>query len=172
VVTWHGTLSAAKAGDYPLEMTLPVSMEYREQAQAAPAQRPRGRSLRDLFGGQLPFGAGSPFGSMFDDSFFDSVFDEPLLQGFGQLGRTVQRDLDLHGRAGNAHVEALPSAGRPADFSGAVGQFEIGAQLAQPALTQGEPAELQLNVHGTGNFGQFTPPTLDANTDWKTYKGH
>ena len=114
-VTWRGALTAAKPGDFALDMTLPVTMQYREQASAQPAQQQR-RSLRDLFGGHLPlggssmFGAGSPFDSMFNDPFFDSMFDEPLLTQFGQLGRVVNRDLDLHGRAGTAHVEALPSA--------------------------------------------------------------
>lgn len=177
-VTWRGSLTAAKAGSFPLAMTLPVSMQYREQAPAAPTARTQGRSLRDLFGGRSPFGGsslfgpGSPFDSLFNDPFFDSMLDEPLLNGFGQLGRMVNRDIDLHGRAGTARVEALPAAGRPADFGGAVGRFDIDAQLAQPTLTQGEPVDLQLSVRGTGNFGQFSAPTLPDSSDWKAYAGH
>ncbi len=174
-VTWRGSLTAAKSGDFPLDMTLPVSMQYREQAQTLPAQ-PRSKSLRDLFGhfplGGSPFGAGSPFDSLLNDPFFDSMFDEPLLQGFGQPGHVVNRDLDLHGRAGKAHVEALPSENRPADFAGAVGQFEIEARLAQPTLTQGEPVDMQVTVSGRGNFGQFSLPTLQDDSQWKAYKGH
>ena len=178
-VTWRGSLTAAKAGDFPLDMTLPVTMQYREQAQPEPGQqRTRGRTLRDLFGGQLPFGGGSvfgqgsPFDRLFDDSFFDSMLDEPMLQGFGEPGRMVQRDLDLHGRAGTAHVAALPSTGRPADFSGAVGQFELEARLPQPTLVQGEPVDLEVTVQGTGNFGQFSLPPWKGSSAWKTYSGH
>jgi hypothetical protein len=134
--------------------------------------------LRELFGSHFPFGgrsvfgAGSPFDSMLNDPFFDSMFDEPLLPDLGRLGRVVNRDLDLHGRAGAAHVEPLPSAGRPTDFGGAVGQFEIEARLAQATLTQGEPVDLQLTVQGKGNFGQFSAPTLQDSADWHAYSAH
>lgn len=170
-VTWRGALTAAKPGDFSLDMTLPVSLQYREQAPPQPA-RQQHRSLRDLFGARSVFGAGSPFDSMLNDPFFDSMFDEPLLSDFGQPGRLVNRDLDLHGRAGAAHVQALPSAGRPADFGGAVGQFEIEARLAQATLTQGEPVDLQLTVQGKGNFGQFSAPTLQDSADWNAYSAH
>jgi hypothetical protein len=51
VATWTTTLSAVKAGDYPLNLDLPVTVQVPERA-----------SRHD----------NSPFGSMLDDSFFDN----------------------------------------------------------------------------------------------------
>lgn len=172
-VTWRGSITAVKPGKHRLEMTLPVSMQYREATEPAPASpAPRRRSLRDLFGGAFGsslFGTGSPFDSMLDDPFFDSAFDQPMFSGLASLGRVVTRDIDLHGRAGTADVLALPSHGRPDDYSGAVGHFELDAQLAEASLVQGEPADLTYTLRGEGNFGQFSAPTLEASPAWKAY---
>jgi hypothetical protein len=162
-VTWRGALTAVKAGDHPLDMSLPVSLQYRE---LRPTQAQPRRSLRDLFGDN------SPFGAMAHDPFFDSMLDQPMFDGFLDPGQIVTRDIRLHGRAGSAHVSPLPEAGKPSDFSGAVGQFELQASLPQTALMRGEPVELHFSISGSGNFGQFTMPGLADSDNWKTYAPH
>ena len=55
VVTWTSALSAVKAGDYPLNLDLPVMVRVRERAQR--------------------FGGGRSFDDLFSDSFFDNFFE-------------------------------------------------------------------------------------------------
>jgi hypothetical protein len=167
VVTWRGVLTAAKPGQHALEMTLPLSLEYQERM---PSARPRS-SLRDLLGS--PFAGDSPFDAIMNDPFFASAFDrsmlDPMLPDVFASGRVVQRDVTLRAGAAKASVRALPSAGRPDDFTGAVGQFEVDASLAASALRQGEPVDLQVKVKGEGNFERFTARGLPDSDGLRTY---
>ena len=58
VVTWTSALSAVKAGDYPLNLDLPVMVRVQEKGAR------RNNPFKDLFGDD----------SAFDDSFFDNFF--------------------------------------------------------------------------------------------------
>lgn len=160
-VTWRGTLTAVKPGELTLGVSMPVNLEYRDM-RAAPTPRSNNR-LRDLFG------ASPLFDSMFNDPFFDSFLDQPMLGGLLEPGRIVQRELTLRAQAGRVHVLPLPERGRPEDFSGAIGQFELQVEPPATALTQGEPVDLRYAVQGRGNFGQFRGPTLAPSNDWKAY---
>jgi hypothetical protein len=164
-VTWRGLLTAAKPGDYKLDMSMPVSLQYREAAPVARPQ-PQRNTLRDLFG------ASAAFGGLPQDPFFDSLLDQPLFDGFLEPGRLVSKDLTLRGRAGLAHVSALPNEGKPADFSGAIGQFDLQADLSSTILTRGEPVDLHFTIRGSGNFGQFAAPGLATSSTWKAYAAH
>lgn len=160
VATWSGVLTAARPGKHPVEMTLPASLQYREQAQPVAGQGP---TLRDLLGG------GSPFDAFFQDPFFNSMLDRSAFGGFAEPGRVVSRDVVLRDGAGRIAVTPLPEKGRPDDFSGAVGQFELEASLAQRELTQGEPVDLSLAIRGAGNFGSFAAKGLASSESFKAY---
>jgi hypothetical protein len=164
-VTWHGVLSAVKAGDYPLDVKLPVSLQYRDLRPAArrPASAAPSSRLRDLFGNT------PGFDSLLDDPFFHSMFDEPLFNDMFDTGQVVDKDLTLRGRAGTAHVSPLPAAGRPRDFSGAIGQFQLQTRASETNLRQGEPSELHITLRGSGNFGQFSAPHLASDARWNAY---
>jgi hypothetical protein len=58
-------------------------------------------------------------------------------------------------------VKPLPEAGQPADFSGAVGQYNIALRLMKAELQQGEPGKLQVMISGNGNFPLVTAPTIE-----------
>ncbi len=59
----------------------------------------------------------------------------------------------------DVEVKPLPQAGRPACFSGAVGQYTMSASLDRQALQRGEPLTLKLRIEGEGNVALFdTPP--------------
>ncbi|HEX4141413.1 MAG TPA: BatD family protein [Candidatus Methylacidiphilales bacterium] len=67
------------------------------------------------------------------------------------------------------HIHPLPDAGRPAQFSGAVGEFEV-ASDAQPAVVAvGQPVTLTFGVRGTGNFDYVRCPVLPDDPHWKFY---
>lgn len=164
-VTWRGVLSAVKPGDYPLDVKLPVSLQYRElrPAPRRPTNTPPPSRLRDLFGNA------PGLDNLLDDPFFHSVFDEPLFSDMFDAGRVVDKDVTLRGRAGTAHVSPLPAAGKPRDFSGAVGQFQLQAHASDTQLHQGEPSELHVTLRGAGNFGQFSAPRLASDARWTAY---
>jgi hypothetical protein len=168
-VTWRGVLTAAKPGAHALELALPLTLQYRDVQPTAAA--PRGASLRDLLA------ANPAFGAMMQDPFFASMLDRSMLDdamfdGMLEPGRMVTRDVVLRDGAGDVQVRALPGAGRPDDFSGAVGEFEIESSLARTDLNQGEPVDLQMVVRGSGNFGHFTPAGLRDTPAFQAYAAH
>jgi hypothetical protein len=73
------------------------------------------------------------------------------------------------------HVHALPEEGRPAHFTGAIGQFQVTGQIkttgeAQPeSVALGEPVILRFTVSGEGNFDYVRCPMLPNDPAWKTY---
>jgi hypothetical protein len=56
------------------------------------------------------------------------------------------------------NVKALPEAGKPLDFTGAVGRFDFKAIPSKTTLKNGESLDLVLSVTGTGNLKLFTLP--------------
>ncbi|WP_304200621.1 BatD family protein [Flavobacterium alvei] len=55
-------------------------------------------------------------------------------------------------------VKALPEAGKPADFSGAVGKFDFRVIPSKTNLKSGESLDLLVNVTGSGNMKLFNLP--------------
>lgn len=56
------------------------------------------------------------------------------------------------------NVRALPEKGKPADFSGAVGNFTFSAKPTKTTLSDGETMQLNISVSGKGNLKLFTLP--------------
>ena len=55
-------------------------------------------------------------------------------------------------------VKALPEAGKPADFSGAVGKFDFRVTPSKTNLKNGESLDLVVSVTGSGNMKLFHLP--------------
>ncbi|HAT75723.1 MAG TPA: BatD protein [Flavobacterium sp.] len=55
-------------------------------------------------------------------------------------------------------VKALPEAGKPADFSGAVGKFDFKVSPSKTNLKNGESLDLVVSVTGSGNMKLFNLP--------------
>lgn len=55
-------------------------------------------------------------------------------------------------------VKALPEDGKPLDFSGAVGRFQVSEKQVQSTIRLGEALEYKLVISGKGNFNQFSNP--------------
>ena len=62
-------------------------------------------------------------------------------------------------------ILALP-AGAPADFNGAVGNFDIDARCEKTTFSQTDPTEVILRIGGTGNLTTLQAPTLTGD-EWK-----
>ena len=80
------------------------------------------------------------------DPFFDSFFDDPF---FGS--RTQNVNHTLRSNALNINVKPLPVQNRPAEFSGAVGDFSMRATVDRTETTANEPITLRIVVTGKGN---------------------
>jgi len=76
-------------------------------------------------------------------------FEENFMQGSAPVGR---RDIVVHGAAPTLHVVDLPTEGRPPEFVGAVGSFEVGDFVDRNETAVGDAIKLTLTV--TGPFAQ------------------
>ena len=101
------------------------------------------------------------------DSDDDSIFGSSIFQNL--LGAVTKKDLTLASTPATIHVLALPTQGQPADFSGAVGHFEISSTLTPTSAAAGDPLTLKLQIKGSGGFDRVDTSMLGATSDWKTY---
>jgi hypothetical protein len=66
-------------------------------------------------------------------------------------------------------VLPLPTQGRPKDFGGAVGNFQVASEVSPARAGVGDPVTLRLHVSGSGNFDRVDSAMLDHLDHWKTY---
>jgi hypothetical protein len=92
------------------------------------------------------------FDSFFDDSFF---------------GRTVRRA--IRSNAIDLQVLPLPDAGKPSDFSGAVGSFAISATVDKTQVQTNDPITLKLKISGTGNIKILSQPKIEFPSNFEVY---
>lgn len=76
---------------------------------------------------------------------------------FGQV-LLVEDHKRVSAGAKTISVKALPEAGKPADFSGAVGRFAFKVIPSKTNIKSGESLDLDVSVSGTGNLKLFTLP--------------
>jgi hypothetical protein len=84
-------------------------------------------------------------------------------------GGLLRPDTVLETKAVTVNVQALPE-GAPADFSGAVGQFDIGAQLSENTGKVNEPITLVLELEGAGNVEVLAEPSLPQLPNWRIFE--
>jgi len=101
------------------------------------------------------------------DSMIDDLLGDPFMQNF--FGATVAKDITATSPPAELNVLPLPTEGRPADFSGAVGSFKIASDISSPNAAVGDPLTLRLHVTGAGNFDRVDTPMLEHVDRWKTY---
>ena len=66
------------------------------------------------------------------------------------------------------HVKPLP-AGKPADFYGGVGQFNINSKISSTDLQANEAVTLTLTIQGTGNMKLLKTPPIDWPEGFEVY---
>ncbi|HWS60032.1 MAG TPA: BatD family protein [Flavobacterium sp.] len=76
---------------------------------------------------------------------------------FGRV-QVVNDNKRVSAGAKTISVKALPEAGKPADFSGAVGKFDFKVIPSKTNLKNGESLELLVSVTGNGNMKLFNLP--------------
>lgn len=98
-------------------------------------------------------------GNPLEDFFNDSTF----------FNRGQPKDVTLKNEPETLKVLPLPKENRPADFTGAIGNFQIGTTATPQSVGVGDPVTLRLNVTGTGNFDRVTSTLVPNSLGWKTY---
>lgn len=98
------------------------------------------------------FGGNSPFGSSL----------------FGQMFAQAER-LQLSTPPAQVEVLPLPTEGKPASFSGAIGNFNMQVYSDTEQTEMGEPITLSVQIVGTGNFSRINGPPLAADANWRSY---
>jgi hypothetical protein len=76
---------------------------------------------------------------------------------FGQV-QVVNDNKRVSAGSKTINVRPLPEAGKPADFSGAVGKFNFSVTPSKTDLKNGESLDLKVVASGTGNLKLFTLP--------------
>ena len=100
VFIWSTAITAVKAGDYAMSVEIPTTVTARQRA-----PRPS-------------------MGSPFDDDFFDQAFNN-------FFGSATQKQIALNSSpATGVKILSLPVENQPASFTGAVGQFDIAAEIS------------------------------------------
>jgi tetratricopeptide (TPR) repeat protein len=95
-----------------------------------------------------------------------------LLQNTFGFPSFFDRGVDrvLRTRPVTIEVQALPAAGKPAIFDGAVGEgLRLTARLDRTEVEEGEPATLTMRVEGEGNVKTFSKPRLPELLQFKVY---
>ena len=79
------------------------------------------------------------------------------------------QELEVVAPAIEMEAQLLPSEGRPASFSGAVGKFDFQGSGSPNRVNMGEPVEMVLKVTGEGNFDRIGTPALAEPDGWRVY---
>jgi hypothetical protein len=94
--------------------------------------------------------------------FGDSMFDE-------MMGRVEVREVPVTIDAVPVEVLPLQEEGRPADFTGAVGQWNLEVTAKPTDVAVGDPITLTMKISGTGNIDTVATPQLKLSDNFKTY---
>jgi hypothetical protein len=73
----------------------------------------------------------------------------------------VDEKLSVFSPSQTIHVVELPEENKPQNFSGAVGDYTIEAQLEKNELPEGESGVFKIKLSGTGNIGMITSPAVN-----------
>jgi len=99
---------------------------------------------------------------------FEDFYDDDLFRKF--FGNVDIFPLELESREISMTILPLPEEGKPADFTGAVGNFTFRVEVNPRKLKVGDPVTLKMTVGGDGSFNTVMPPKTDFGSDFKTYE--
>ncbi|TYB78620.1 BatD family protein [Bizionia myxarmorum] len=86
----------------------------------------------------------------------------------GRLMQQAHRTVSAGKRTIN--VKALPEQGKPADFTGAVGDFNFKVSTTKSALNATESLQAKVEVSGSGNLKLFQLPKLNLPSSLEVYE--
>ena len=87
------------------------------------------------------------------------------------FGGFEQRRLTFSSKPISLRVLSPPATGRPPDYAGAVGRFQMQVTASPTNVTVGDPITVRVRVSGTGNFDGLRLPEIPANSGFQAYPG-
>jgi BatD DUF11 like domain len=93
-----------------------------------------------------------------------NIFDD-----FFNMGRAQQVPLTLKSEGAAVSVKDLPEAGKPADFTGAVGKFNFETSISTKDGKTDDPLTYTVKISGTGNLKLIEAPTLNLPSAFEVY---
>jgi hypothetical protein len=101
----------------------------------------------------------------------DQEFAARLGWPFSQIpyNGVAPKDVTIASPTSALKVLSLPKEGRPNDFSGAVGEFQVSSDASATRVAAGDPLTLRLHISGVGNFDRVDATLFDHLDHWKTY---
>lgn len=142
VLEFKTSIFGTRAGDYRLG---PAKIKCNVMIRRSPAT---GAGLNDDFFGPDP-----------RDAFFDDF-----------MARYERHPMELQSKDVQLGIQPIPAQGRPADYSGAVGDYQFIYTAAPTKLKVGDPVTIKMEINGTGNFNTVLMPKLDAADGFKAYE--
>lgn len=98
------------------------------------------------------------------DPFFDDFFNDPFFSS-----GTTNVEKTLKSNALVIDVKALPEAGKPVNFSGAVGSFTFSSEMDKTRLKTNEALNLKCVISGQGNIQLIDKLNIVFPPDFETY---
>lgn len=100
-----------------------------------------------------------------NDPFFKNLMDDSF---FGSDYQNVKKT--LRSNPITINVKPLPAGNRPLDFSGAVGQFSMKADVDRNVVNTNDGITLRVSVTGTGNLNLIEKPAINFPPDFEVYE--
>lgn len=94
---------------------------------------------------------------------FDSFFNDPFFNRY----QTVE--VPLASNSIDLNIKSLPTAAKPAEFSGAVGDFDFSSSIDRTELKANEAINLKFTVSGTGNVELVDKINVKFPPDFEVY---
>lgn len=87
------------------------------------------------------------------------------------FGRPMMEQVARRVTAGTKtlNIKELPQEGKPADFSGAVGEFSMNVTTSKSELNANESLQAKIEISGSGNFKLFELPKLNFPSTLEVY---
>ncbi len=92
---------------------------------------------------------------------------DPFFRQFFNQGE--QKQITLASEPLNVESLPLPEQDRPANFTGAIGNFTMSATAGPTTVTVGDPITVRVQISGRGALDAVTLPPQDAWQNFKTY---
>ncbi len=102
-----------------------------------------------------------------EDMAFAAWLGGPFLQSM--YNGIAAKDVTIASPSSELEVLPLPTEGRPKDFGGAVGDFEVSSEISPARVAVGDPLTLKLHITGVGNFDRVASTMFEHLDHWKTY---
>ena len=91
----------------------------------------------------------------------NSFFDDFFSSGYQNVKKVL--------RSNSVSVNVKPLPNKPADFNGAVGHFNLSANIDKTSTKADEPVTLKVKISGNGNLKLIDDPNFDFPPDFDVY---